>query len=118
MAKSNIGGVIGAEARPANCDAMTIAFAARKIEYVAHDHVFVGVVRPHPISRMNRFIVETFQIDGVRAIDGDFACIYIAAHRTDQAEILILIITAERSGEENQRQTAAVSEREHLKLAA
>jgi hypothetical protein len=118
MTKSDIGGVIGPEACAADRHAMTIAFAPGEIEYVAHDHVFVGVVRPHPIGRMNRFVVETFQIDGVRAIDGDLACIDIAAHRADQSEIFVLIITAERGWKQNQRKAAAVAEREHFKLAA
>jgi hypothetical protein len=41
---------------------------------------------------MNRFVVETFQIDGVWAIDGELACIDIAARRTDQTEIFVLIL--------------------------
>src|SRR5437016_11045305 len=118
MTESDIGRMIRAEARAGDCDPMTIAFAARKIEDITDDHVFVRVVGAHPISRVNRFVVEAFQIDRVRAIDGDFACIDISAHRTDQPEVYVLIITAERSGEENQRQPAAISEREHLELAA
>jgi hypothetical protein len=75
-------------------------------------------VRPHPIGRLNRFVVETFQVDGVRAIDGDFARIYLTAHRTNQTEIFVLMIPAKRCRKQNQWKSAAVSEREHFKLAA
>jgi predicted alpha/beta superfamily hydrolase len=67
---------------------------------------------------MNRFVIETFEIDRVRAIDRDFACIDIAAHRTDESEVFVLIITAERGGKQNQREAAVVAESEHFKLAA
>ena len=117
MTKSDICSVISAEAGATDRDAMTIAFAPCEIKDIADDHVFVRVVGAHPISRVNRFVVEAFQVDRVRAIDSDFACIDISAHRTDQPEVFVLIITAEGSGEENQRQPAAISEREHLELA-
>ena len=79
VSKGDVAGMIGPEACAADRHAVTIAFSPGQIEYVAHDHVFVGVVRPHPIDRMNRFVVETFQVDRVRAIDGDFAGIDITA---------------------------------------
>jgi hypothetical protein len=88
--EGDIGSVIGTQARTADRHAMRIAFAAREIEHVAHDHVFVGVVRAHAIGRMNRFVVETFEIDRVRAIDSDLAGIDVAAHGTDQTEIFVL----------------------------
>ena len=75
MTKGDVAGVIGAQAGPTHRDPMAIAFEAGKIENITHDYIFIGVVRPHPISRMNRFIVETFQINRVRAINGDFAVI-------------------------------------------
>ena len=83
MSKGDVAGVIGAEARAADRDAVTIALAPGEIEYVAHDHAFVDVVRPYPISRMDRFVIETFQIDGVRAINGEVTCIDMAAHRAN-----------------------------------
>ena len=94
MSKSNVGGMIGAEARAANCDAMGRALTPGKIENVMYDHVFVSIVGPHPIGRMNGFVVKALKIDRVRAIDRDFARIDIGAYRTDEAEILVLIITA------------------------
>src|SRR5438874_9862806 len=74
-------------------------------------------MRPHSIRWMNRFVVETFEIDRVRAIDRDFSCIDIAANGTDESEVFVLIITAERRGKQNQREAAAVTESEHFKLA-
>src|SRR6266849_8023709 len=93
MTKSNIRSVISTKTGSADCHTMTVAFAARQIEHVAHDYIFIGVMCAHPIGWMNRFIVKTFQIDGVRAINCHSACIDMAAHRTDQAEILVLVIT-------------------------
>src|SRR5438309_9358183 len=75
-------------------------------------------MRAHPIRGMNRFVVETFEIDCVRAIDRDFACIDIAANGTDESEVFVLVIPAERRGKQNQREPAAVAESEHLKLPA
>ena len=72
-------GVIGAKAGAADCHALTIAFAAREIEHVADDHIFIGVVCAHPVGWMNRFVVKTFQIDRVRAINRHPAGIDIAA---------------------------------------
>jgi len=118
VTKSNIGSVISAEARAADRNAMTIAFAPCEIEHVSHDHVFVSVVRAHPVRGMNRFIVETLKVDGVRAINRDSAGVDVASHGTDESEVFVLIITAERSRKENQRQSAAVAERKHFKLAA
>src|SRR6202165_1285515 len=118
MAKRDVSGVIRAETRTAHRHAMAIAFAPCQIEHVAHDHIFIGVVRAHPVGRMDRFIVETVEIDRVRAINRDFACIDIAANGTDESEVFVLIITAERSGKQNQREAAALAESEHFELAA
>ena len=95
MTKSNIRRVIGTETGTADCHTMTITFAAREIEHIAHDYIFVRVMCAHPVGWMNRFIVKTFQIDGVRAINRQPARIDITAHRTDQAKIFVLIIAAE-----------------------
>ena len=69
MTKSNIGSVIGTKTGSADCHTMAVTFAAREIEHVAHDDVFVRVMGPHPVGWMNRFIVKTVQIYRVRAID-------------------------------------------------
>jgi hypothetical protein len=118
VTKRNIGGVICPQAGTTDSDAMTIALATCEIEHVAHDHIFVRVVGPHSIGRVNRFIVKAFQIDCVRAVHREFTRIDIAAHRTGQPKILVLIITAKGSRKEDQRQAAAVSESEHFKFAA
>src|ERR1700738_1376821 len=95
MTKSNIRSVIGTKTGSADRHTMTVAFAAREIEHVAHDYVFIRVMCAHPIGWMNRFIVKTFQIDGVWAVDRHSARVDIAAHRPDQAEIFVLVIAAE-----------------------
>ena len=95
MTKSDIGGMIGPEAGAADRDAMTIAFAPCEIEHIPHDHVFVGVMRAHPIGRMNRFVIKTFKIDRVRAIDGDSAGIDVTGNGTDEAEVFVLVVAAE-----------------------
>jgi len=116
VTKRNVSGVICAQASTANRDAMTMALAACEIEHVAHDHIFVRVLGPHSIGRVNRFIVKAFQINCVRAADRDFTRIDMAAHRTGQPKILVLIITAKGSREQDQRQAAAVSESEQFKF--
>ena len=80
---------------------MRVAFASREIEHVAHDYIFIRIMCAHPIGWMDRFIVKTFQVDGVRAVDRHSARLDIAAHRADQAKILVLIITSKRGREEN-----------------
>src|SRR4029077_3649050 len=51
-------------------------------------------------------------------INRDFACIDIAANGTDESEVFVLMITAERSRKQNQRKAATAAESEHLELAA
>src|SRR6266576_2802289 len=117
MTKSNIGSMIRAKGGATDRDAMSRAFAPREIEHVAHDYVFVRIVRAHPIGWINRLIVKTLQIDGVRAINRHSTGIDIAAYRSDQAKILVLVITAKGSRKENQRETAPVAKRKHFKFA-
>src|SRR5262245_6418712 len=95
MTKCNVGRMIRTQTGSANCHTMGVTFPACEIEYVAHNYVLVRIVRAHPIGWMNGFIVKTFQVDGVRAVDRQSACIDIAAHRPDQAKILVLVIMAE-----------------------
>jgi len=103
MTERDVCGVVSAEARATNCNAMAIALAAREVEHVANDHIFVRVVSPHSIGRVNRFIVQTFQIDCVRAVNGDFAVVDVPCHGADQPEILIFAITGTRRWKQNQR---------------
>src|SRR6266702_3303128 len=117
MTKSNIGSMIRAKGGATNRDAMGRAFAPREIEHVAHNYVFVRIMCAHSIGWMNRLIVKTFQIDGVRAINRHSAGIAIAAYSPDQAKILVLVITAKGSRKENQGKTTRVAKRKHFKFA-
>src|SRR6201984_3803780 len=92
MTKSNIRSMIGTKTGSADCHTMTVTFATREIEHVAHDYIFIRVMCAHPIGWMNRFIVKAFQIDGVRAVDRQSACIDMAAHGPHQAEIFVLVM--------------------------
>src|ERR1700716_2252396 len=96
MTKSDVSGVVRAQTCTAHGHMMTVALAPCVFEYVANDYVFVGVVRFHPIGRMNSFVIKTVEIDRVRAINGHFAGIDIVRDRTDETEIFILVIMAER----------------------
>src|SRR6188474_1148724 len=87
MTKSNVRRVIGTKTGSADRHTMRVTFTPREIEHIAHDYVLVRVMCPHPIGWMNRFIVKTLQVDGVRAINGQPASIDIAADRPGQAEI-------------------------------
>src|SRR5205814_8301087 len=102
VTKSNIRSVISAEARAADRNAMTIAFAPCEIEHVSHDHVFVSVVRAHSVRGTNRFIVETLKVDGIRAINRDSARVDVTGPGTDESEVFALIITADPSTQANQ----------------
>src|SRR5205823_13331214 len=113
VTKSNIRSVISAEARAADRNAMTIAFAPCEIEHVPHDHVFVSVVRAYPVRGMNRFVVETLKVAGIRAINRDSAGVVVTSNGTDESEVFVLLITAERSPQEDQRQAAAVAAPNH-----
>ena len=83
MAEGDVGRVVRAETRAAHSDALTRAFAARQIEHVTHDHVFVSIVRAHPVRGMDRFVVETLKVDGIRAINRDSTGVDVASNRTD-----------------------------------
>ena len=67
---------------------------------------------------MNFLVIKAVEIDCVRAINGHFAGIDEIRDRTDQTEILVLIIMAERRRKQNQRQPAAISEGEHFEITA
>src|SRR5438874_13547691 len=56
VTKSNIRSVISAEARAADRNAMTIAFPPCEIEHVAHDYVYVSVVRARTVRGTNGFL--------------------------------------------------------------
>src|SRR6266496_2651970 len=92
MTKSNIRRVIGTKTGSADCHTMTVTFAAREIEDVPHDYVFIRVMCVHPVGWMKRFIVKALQIDRVRAINRHPASIDVAAQGADQTKILVLII--------------------------
>src|SRR5207237_4750206 len=96
MTKRDVARVVGAETRTAHGHPMSMTFAPRVFEYVAHDHAFVSIMRSHPIGRMNCLVVKTVEIDRVRAINRDLAGIDVGSDRTDQTEIFVLIVTAER----------------------
>src|ERR1051326_3278590 len=97
MPERDVGGVISAETGPTYGHSMIMAFTARQIENVANDHLFVSIVRPHSVGRMNSLIVETVDIDRVRAVTSNLAIVDIPRDRADQAEILVLEVTSERS---------------------
>ncbi len=93
MTKRNVCGVVSAEARAADCHPMSRTFPAREVEHVAHDHVFVRVMGPHSIGRVNRLVVETLLIDRVRAVNCHSPIVDVPRDGADQPEILVLIIT-------------------------
>src|SRR5213080_112196 len=112
MPKRNVRGMIGAQTGATNRNATC------EIEHLAHYHVFVRVVSPHPIGRVNRFVVKTLQIDRVWAANSDSAIVDVPRHGSDQPKILIFVITGTRRGEKNKRQPALIAENKHFKLAA
>src|SRR6266496_4261830 len=116
--ESNIGRVMGTETRTTNTNTMSAAFAPGKIEDVAHNHTFISDVSADAIGGMNGFVVAAVEINRVGAINGDAVVINETGDGIDQAEILVLVITAKRCWKYNQRQTAALPEDQHLKLAA
>ncbi len=82
--------MIRAEACAAHGHAVTGTFAAREIEHVAHNHILVGVMRAHAIGRMNRLVVETVEIDRIRAINCHSSTIDEVGDRIDDVKILVL----------------------------
>src|ERR1700719_1584835 len=103
MTKRDVCGVISAQARAANRHARRMAFAPRQIEDVIHNHIFIGVVSPHSIRRMNPFVVKTFEINRVRTVNSQPTGIDVTSNGADQSEILVLVISSERSWKKNQR---------------
>src|SRR5437868_13611164 len=118
MTKRDIRGVISAETRAAHRHAMTMTFLPREIEDIIHDDALVGVVRLHPIGRMNRLVVETVEVDRIRAVNRDSSGVDKVSNGPNQSEILVLEIPSERRRIQNQRQAAAVAESEHFKIPA
>src|SRR3954466_5886831 len=118
MAKGDIRRVIGTETGAADHHASSRTFPTRQIEHVVHDDPLECVMRPHPIRRMDCLVVKAVKIGGVRAINRDLAAVDEPGNRIGKAKILVLGIAPERGWEEDQRHAAAISEREHLEIAA
>src|SRR4029077_5211414 len=96
MTKRDVGGVISAETRTARGHTMTMTFAPCVFEHLADNHVFVSVMRFHPIGWMNSLVVKTVEIDRVRAVNRDFSVVDVPGDGIDQTKILVLVITTER----------------------
>ncbi len=118
MPESDVGGVISAETCAADPDPMGAAFAPREIEHVTRDHVFVGDVSANAIGRVNRFVVKTVEINRIRAIDGHSVVIREPGDGIDQTKIFVLAVIAKGGWKNNQRETAAITENQHLEFAA
>ena len=117
MFESDIAGVISAKTRAANSYPMRASFTPRKVEYIAHNDIFVSDVGANPVCRMNALVVKAVEIDRVRAIHRNAIVVYEPCDGVDQPEIFVLMITTEGRGKGNQGQPAAVAEDEHLELA-
>jgi hypothetical protein len=85
--------MVSTQAGAADCYPIGRTFPPRKIEHVMNDHIFVGVMRPHSIGGMNRFIVKAFQIDRIRAVNRDFAIVDVRRYGSDQPKVLVFVIT-------------------------
>src|SRR3954452_5829406 len=118
MFESNIGGVISAKTCAANPYPMRAGFTPRKVEYITHNDIFISDVGANAICRMNSLVVKAVEIDRVRTIDRNAIVVDEPCDRIDQPEIFVLMITAEGCGKDNQGQSAAITEDEHLELAA
>ena len=118
MPESDVGGVIRAQTCAADSDPVGAAFAPREIEYFTHDNVFVGDVSANAIGRVNRFVVKTVEINRIRAIDGHSVVIREPGDGIDQAKIFVLAVVAKRGWKNNQWETTAITEDQHLELAA
>src|SRR5262249_33634139 len=88
VAKTNIDRVITAEARATDRDMVPAAIAARKIEHVMHDHVFVTHVGLYAIGRMNPLVVPALRVNRVRAVNGHTTGVDIPRHGIYEAKIL------------------------------
>lgn len=118
MTKGDVGGVICAQTRAANADAMRGTFASRQIEDVVDDHALKRDMSNDAIGRMDRFVVKTRGIDRIRTINRDSAAIDERRTSIGELEILVLIKAAEGSGKKDQRKPAAITENQHLEIAA
>lgn len=93
--ESDIGGVIGAKTCAANTNAMRAAFTPRKIEYIAHNDIFISDVGANAICRMNALVVKALEIDRVGAIHRNAIVVDEPCDGIDQPEIFVLMIIAE-----------------------
>src|SRR5437868_3426102 len=75
-------------------------------------------MRLHSVSRMNGFVIETVQINRIRAVNRDAAAIDEPRDCIDQSKILVLIVASKGGGKNNQRKSAAWTERQHLEVMA
>src|SRR5437588_4076763 len=118
LPESDVGGVIRAQTCAADPDPVGTAFAPREIKYFMHDNIFVGDVSANAIGRVNRFVVKTVEINRIRAIDGHSVVIHEPGDGIDQSKIFVLMVVAKGGWKNNQRETTAITEEQHLKLAA
>ena len=90
MAKGDVGGVIGAEARAAHRRPVRAAFAPRQIENIVHDDIFVGDVRRASDRPDESLCCKNCRDRSIRAINGDSVVIDEPSDRIDQAKIFVL----------------------------
>src|SRR4051812_4887205 len=118
MAKSDVGRVIGSQTCAADGNAAGGTFTPREVEDIIDDDVFVGVVRPHPVCRVNAFVIKALKINRIRTVNGDPARLDVTRERPDKAKVLVLIEAPKRRGIKNKGQAPAFAEDEHLKFPA
>jgi hypothetical protein len=67
---------------------------------------------------VNRFVVKTVKINRIRAIDGHSVVIHEPGDGIDKAKIFVLAVVAKGGWKNNQWETIAITEDQHLELAA
>src|SRR5690242_2324338 len=97
---------------------MDAGFAPREVEHIVHNHIFISNVGADAIGGMNTFVVKTVEVERVRAINRDAVVIDEPRNRIDQAEVLVLVVTAKGGWKNNQGQPAPATEDERFEFAA
>src|SRR5438309_3429799 len=72
----------------------------------------------HSISRMNGFVIETFEINRIGTVNRDATAIDEPRHRIDQSKILNLIIASKGGRKNDERKSAARAEGQHFEITA
>ncbi len=117
VAQGEVDRVVAAEAGAGQAHPAVAGLAHGVGQDVVEDDILVGEVGPDAVGRVDGLVIPALLVDAVGAVDLDPAGVDLVGDRAHEAEVLVLVIAAERGGKQDDR-VARVAEDQHLEFPA